>query len=334
MENIAFKAMIVTETADKRFVRTVGEKHIEDLPASEVLIQVRYSSLNYKDALSASGNKGVTRKYPHTPGIDAAGMVAESTTPAFRPGDQVLVTGFDLGMNTSGGFAEYIRVPAAWVVPLPAGLSLRESMICGTAGFTAALSCHKLIESGVTPEQGPVLVTGATGGVGSIGVAILAKAGYEVVAATTKTIEAPYLQQIGAREVISAAETDDQSGRPLLKPRWAGVVDTVGGNILSTAIKTTRYGGTVTCCGNVTSGELHTSIYPFILNGVSLLGIDSVNCPAALRLRLWDKLAGDWKLDHLEAITTELPDLATLDDHIDLILQGKHRGRAIVKISA
>jgi len=333
MENIAFKAMIVTETEDKRFVRAIGEKRIEDLPAGEVLIRVRYSSLNYKDALSASGNKGVTRRYPHTPGIDAAGTVAESTAPALRPGDQVLVTGFDLGMNTSGGFADYIRVPAAWVVPLPAGLSLRESMIYGTAGFTAALSCLKLIESGVTPDQGPMLVTGATGGVGSIGVAILAKAGYQVMAATTKIDQAPYLQQIGASEVIAAAEIDDQSGRPLLKPRWAGVVDTVSGNILSTAIKATRYGGTVTCCGNVTSGELHTSIYPFILNGVSLVGIDSVNCPLPLRLRIWDQFAGAWKLDHLETITTELAGLEALDERIGLILQGKHRGRDIVRIS-
>lgn len=332
MENIAFKALIVSETEDKRFVRAIGEKTIEALPQGEVLIKVCYSSLNYKDALSASGNKGVTRRYPHTPGIDAAGRVAESNVASVQQGSSVLVTGYDLGMNTSGGFAEYIRVPAAWVVPLPAGLSLRESMICGTAGFTAALACHKLIVSGVASDKGPVLVTGATGGVGSIAVAILAKSGYEVVAATTKTSEVPYLQKIGAKEVIGAAEIDDQSGRPLLKPRWAGVVDTVGGNILSTAIKATRYGGTVTCCGNVTSGELHTSIYPFILNGVSLVGIDSVNCSSELRLQLWDKLAGDWKLDHLETITTELPGLEALEERIALLLQGKHRGRDIVKI--
>ena len=333
MENIAFKALIVTETADKQFIRTIGEKHIADLPAGEVLIKVGYSSLNYKDALSASGNKGVTRKYPHTPGIDAAGIVVESSASTIQPGEQVLVTGFDLGMNTAGGYEEYIRVPAAWVVPLPTNLSLRESMMYGTAGFTAALSCSKLIANGVTPDQGPVLVTGATGGVGSIAVAILAKSGYEVAAVTTKLNEAPYLRQIGAKEIISTADADDQSSRPLLKPRWAGVVDTVGGNILSTAIKATRYGGTITCCGNVTSGELHTSIYPFILNGISLLGIDSVNCPTGLRLRIWDKLAGDWKLDHLETITTELPNLEALNERIGLILQGRHRGRDIVKIS-
>lgn len=333
MENITFKAMIVTETADKQFVRSISDKHINDLPEGQVLIKVCYSSLNYKDALSASGNKGVTRKYPHTPGIDAAGLVAESSDPAFKPGDQVLVTGYDLGMNTAGGYEEYIRVPAAWVVALPAGLSLRESMIYGTAGFTAALSCYKLIFNGVTPDRGPVLVTGATGGVGSIAVAILAQSGYAVTAVTTKIDQAPYLQQLGAKEVIGIAEVDDQSGRPLLKPRWAGVVDTVGGNILATAIKTTYRGGTVTCCGNVTSGELHTSIYPFILNGISLLGIDSATTPMDHRLRVWHKLATEWKLTHLEAITTELPGLEALDERIEMILQGKHRGRAIVKIS-
>ena len=333
MDDIAFKAMIVEETADKHFVRRIGERRVRDLPEGQVLIQVRYSSLNYKDALSASGNKGVTRKYPHTPGIDAAGVVVDSSEPACQPGDQVLVTGFDLGMNTSGGFGKYIRVPAAWVVPLPANLSLRQSMIYGTAGFTAALSCCRLIEGGVAPDQGPVLVTGATGGVGSIAVAILAKTGFAVAAVTTKPAETPYLHQIAAQKIIAAADADDPSGRPMLQPRWAGVVDTVGGNILATAIKTTRYGGTVTCCGNVTSGELHTSIYPFILNGVSLLGIDSVNCPTPLRLRVWEKLAGAWKLEHLETITTELPNLEALDERIGLLLQGKSRGRAIVKIS-
>ena len=334
MEDVGFKALIVTETEDGQFIRTVGERMLHQLPEGQVLIRVWYSSLNYKDALSASGNKGVTRKYPHTPGIDASGIVAESSDPAFQPGDQVLVTGFDLGMNTSGGFAEYIRVPAAWVVPLPLGMQLREAMVYGTAGFTAALSCDRLINNGVLPAQGPVLVTGATGGVGSIAVALLAKSGYQVVAVTTKVGEIAYLQEIGATEILSAIEADDQSGRPLLKPRWAGVVDTVGGSILSAAIKATRYGGTVTCCGNVTSGELHTSIYPFILNGVSLLGIDSVNCPNPLRTQVWNRLATEWKLDHLETITTELPDLEALEERITLILQGKNRGRVIVRIAA
>jgi putative YhdH/YhfP family quinone oxidoreductase len=334
MENKSFRAMLVTETADKQFVREITEKNINDLPEGEVLINVRYSSLNYKDALSASGNKGVTRKYPHTPGVDAAGVVVESTDPTFTPGDEVLVTGYDLGMNTAGGYEEYIRVPANWVVKLPDNLSLRESMIYGTAGFTASLSCYKLIHiGGVKPENGEVLVTGATGGVGSIAVSILAKSGYDVVAVNGIVDEKEYLLELGAKEVISLEDADDQSGRPLLKGRWAGAIDTVAGNILSTAIKTTKYGGAVTCCGNVSSGELHTSIYPFILNGVTLLGIDSVYCPGELRMKVWNTIASDWKLDHLDKITTELPSLEALDERIALILQGKSRGRAIVKVS-
>lgn len=333
MENIKFRAMVVTEIEDKKFIREIKEKTISDLPEGEVLINVHYSSLNYKDALSASGNKGVTRKYPHTPGVDAAGVVVESSNADFKPGEKVLVTGYDLGMNTSGGYEEYIRVPAAWVVRLPENLSLRESMIYGTAGFTAALSCFKMIKNGVTPDKGPVLVTGATGGVGSIALAILVKSGYEVVAVNGKVDEKDYLLELGAKEVISIEEADDKSGRPLLKPRWAGAIDTVAGNILSTAIKTTKYGGTVTCCGNVGSAEVTSSIYPFILNGVSLLGIDSVNCPVDLRLEVWNKIASDWKLDHLETITTELESLESLDARIGLILQGKSKGRAIVKVS-
>ena len=333
MENIKFRAMVVAEIEDKKFIREIKEKTISALPEGEVLINVHYSSLNYKDALSASGNKGVTRKYPHTPGVDAAGVVAESSNADFKPGEKVLVTGYDLGMNTSGGYEEYIRVPAAWVVRLPENLSLRESMIYGTAGFTAALSCFKMIKNGVTPDKGPVLVTGATGGVGSIALAILVKNGYEVIAVNGMVDEKDYLLELGAKEVISIEEADDKSGRPLLKPRWAGAIDTVAGNILSTAIKTTKYGGTVTCCGNVGSAEVTSSIYPFILNGVSLLGIDSVNCPVDLRLEVWNKIASDWKLDHLETITTELESLESLDARIGLILQGKSKGRAIVKVS-
>ncbi|MHC4755296.1 MAG: YhdH/YhfP family quinone oxidoreductase, partial [Planctomycetota bacterium] len=304
-----------------------------DLPPGELLIKVRYSSLNYKDALSASGNKGVTRKYPHTPGVDAAGVVAESSSSEFSPGDEVLVTGYDLGMNTSGGYEEYIRVPANWVVKLPENLTLRESMVYGTAGFTAALSCFKLINNGVTPGKGPVLVTGATGGVGSIALSIMVKLGYEVVAVNGIVDETEYLLELGAKEVISIEDADDKSGRPLLRPRWAGAIDTIAGNLLSTAIKTTQYGGSVTCCGNVGSAEFSSSIYPFILNGVSLLGIDSVNCPVDVRMQVWRKIASEWKVDHLDKITTELESLESLNERMGLILEGKNRGRAIVKIS-
>jgi putative YhdH/YhfP family quinone oxidoreductase len=278
-----FKAMIVSENADKRFIREVREKTFSQLPLNEVLIEVKYSSLNYKDALSATGNKGVTRNYPHTPGIDAAGVVAESSSLVFEAGDEVIVTGFDLGMNTSGGFGQYIRVPAAWVLRLPGNLTLRESMAYGTAGFTAALCALKLQAHGLTKDSGEVLVTGATGGVGSIAVGILAKAGFDVVAATGKTEEKDFLIRLGAQQVISRAETDDSSGRPMLKGRWAGVVDTVGGNILATAIKSTKGEGCVACCGNAMSADLAVSVFPFILRGVSLLGVNSVDIPVGDR---------------------------------------------------
>ncbi|WP_028579595.1 YhdH/YhfP family quinone oxidoreductase [Desulfogranum japonicum] len=333
MENLEFRAMVVTEGENKTFTREIIQKEINDLPEGDVIIKVEYSSLNYKDALSATGNKGVSRYYPHTPGIDAAGTVVESIDKNFTPGEEVLITGYDLGMNHSGGYQEYIRVPANWIVKLPENLTLRESMVYGTAGFTAALSCYKMINNGVKPEDGPVLVTGATGGVGSIAVSILVKSGYEVIAVNGIKDEKEYLLELGAKEVISIEEADDKSGRPLLKPRWTGAIDTVAGNILSTAIKTTKYGGSVTCCGNVGSAELHSSIYPFILNGVSLLGIDSVNCPVDTRMAVWNKIASDWKLEYLDKITTELPDLEALDERIDLILQGKNRGRAIVRVS-
>jgi putative YhdH/YhfP family quinone oxidoreductase len=327
-----FKAMVVSETADKTFVREIKEKPLNDLPAGELIIEVKYSSLNYKDALSASGNKGVTRKYPHTPGIDAAGVVADSTTRAFGVGDSVILTGFDLGMNTAGGFGRYISVPSAWVVKLPQGLSLRDSMAYGTAGFTAALCVMRLSAYGLTKEQGEVLVTGATGGVGSIAVGILAKLGFNVVAATGKSGEKDFLARLGAKEVISREEANDTSGRPLQRTRWAGVVDTVGGNILATALKATKEGGLVAACGNAMSGDLVTTVYPFILRGVSLIGVNSVDVPMRPRTLAWQKLAGDWKIDLSGDLITECA-LEELSPKIDLILKGGIRGRVVVDLS-
>jgi acrylyl-CoA reductase (NADPH) len=327
----SFKAMIVSETADKRFIREVKEKALSQLPLNEVLIEVKYSSLNYKDALSATGNKGVTRNYPHTPGIDAAGVVAESSNLAFEAGDEVIVTGFDLGMNTSGGFGRYIRVPAAWVLRLPGNLTLRESMAYGTAGFTAALCVLKLQTHGLAKDSGEVLITGATGGVGSIAVGILAKAGFHVVAATGKAEEKDFLIRLGAEQVISRAEADDRSARPMLKGRWAGVVDTVGGNILATAIKSTKDQGCVTCCGNAMSADLAVSVYPFILRGVSLLGVNSVDVPIGDRLLAWQKLAQDWKLDLSSDLVSECA-LAELSPKIEQILKGGIRGRVVVNL--
>jgi acrylyl-CoA reductase (NADPH) len=326
-----FKAMVVAETADQKFIREIKQKELSDLPAGELLIEVKYSSLNYKDALSASGNKGVTRKYPHTPGIDAAGIVVTSSTAQFGAGDQVIVTGFDLGVNTPGGFGQYISVPAAWAVKLPQGLTLKESMGYGTAGLTAALCILRLMAFGLTKDSGEVLVTGATGGVGSVAVGILAKLGFNVVAATGKTGEKDFLEGLGAKAIISREEANDTSGRPLQKGRWAGTVDTVGGNILATAIKSTKYGGLVAACGNAMSADLAVSVYPFILRGVSLLGVDSVEIPMTTRLRTWQKLAQDWKLD-LSGLVSECA-LAELSPKIDLILKGAIRGRVVVDLS-
>jgi len=327
----SFKAMIVNETADKQFVREVKQKTLSELPANEVLIKVRYSSLNYKDALSATGNKGVTRNYPHTPGIDAAGVVAESSNLAFEEGDEVIITGFDLGMNTSGGFGGYIRVPASWILRLPGNLTLKESMAYGTAGFTAALCVLKLQAHGLTKGSGEVLVTGATGGVGSIAVGILAKAGFHVVAATGKTEEKDFLTRLGAEQVISRAEANDNSGRSMLKSRWAAVVDTVGGNILATAIKSTKYEACVACCGNAMSADLALNVFPFILRGVSLLGVNSVEMPIGDRLLAWQKLAQDWKLDLSGDLVSECS-LEELSPKIDRILKGGIRGRVVVNL--
>jgi len=325
-----FRAMVVSETAEKTFLREIRERALGDLPAGELIIAVKYSSLNYKDALSATGNKGVTRKYPHTPGIDAAGVVADSTTKLFAVGDQVTVTGFDLGMNTSGGFAQYISVPALWATKLPQGLSLKDSMSHGTAGLTAALCIIRLMASGLTKDSGEVLVTGATGGVGSVAVGILAKLGFHVVAATGKASEHDFLTKVGAKTIISRDEANDTSGRPLQKPRWAGVVDTVGGNILATALKTTKYGGLVAACGNVMSADLNVNVFPFILRGVTLLGVDSVEIPMRARQMAWQKLAGEWSID-VGSLVTEVS-LAELNPKIDEILKGGIRGRVLVDL--
>ena len=329
----SFKAMVVSETADKQFVREIKQRELRDLPAGELIIEVKYSSLNYKDALSASGNKGVTRKYPHTPGIDAAGVIVDCSNRSFAAGDEVIVTGFDLGMNTPGGFGQYISIPSGWAVKLPRGLSSRDSMAYGTAGFTAGLCVMRLMAFGLTKDSGEVLVTGATGGVGSVAVGILSKLGFNVVAATGKTSEKDFLTALGAKSIISREEANDTSGRPLQKPRWAGVVDTVGGNILATAIKTAGYGGLVAACGNVMSADLTVNVYPFILRGVSLLGVDSVEVPMSTRMRVWQRLAQDWKLDLSTDLITECA-LTELSPKIDQILKGGIRGRVVVDLNA
>jgi acrylyl-CoA reductase (NADPH) len=330
MESKTFKAMIVEEMPQKAFTRKISEKSIDDLPDGDVLVRVLYSSLNYKDALSASGIRGVTRKYPHTPGIDAAGIVELSRSKEFSQGDEVIVTSYDLGMNTSGGFGQYIRVPADWVVRLPAGLSLKESMIYGTAGFTAGLSVFKLTQT-IFPEHGEILVTGASGGVGSLAVSLLVQMGYDVVGVSGKIEEREFLAKLGVKEILSIQDAIDTSDRPLLKDRWAGVIDTVGGGILATAIKSTNLDGVVTCCGNAASADLPLTVFPFILRGISLFGIDSQHCPMAIRRRIWEKLATEWKLKNFDQLASEIG-LTELDQRIDNMLQGKSKGRTLVKL--
>lgn len=329
MEPITFKSLRIYEPTPSLFEHRIESCNLDILPKGDVLIKVHYSSLNYKDALSASGNKGVTRRYPHTPGIDASGIVEQSLSPVFKPGDEVFVTGYDLGMNTPGGFGGYIRVPAAWVVPKPANLTLRESMVYGTAGFTAAMALRRLQRNGQKTESGPILVTGATGGVGSLAVALLHKAGYEVIASTGKTNETENLKSLGAKDVIGREEVDDQSGKALLRGRWPGAIDTVGGNTLATVLKSTNVHGSVACCGNVSSPILNTTVFPFILNGVSLLGVNSATCPMPERIEIWNLLATEWKI--------QLPDnyihctsLEDMPKWIDLILKGSLRGRVVL----
>ncbi len=330
-EETRFPALVARETSAGIFEKSIEQRKVGELPAGEVLIEVEYSSLNYKDALSASGNRGVTKKYPHTPGIDAAGRVVVSSDKRFQPESMVIVSGYDLGMNTSGGFGRYIRVPADWVMPRPKGLTALTCMRIGTAGFTGAQCVLALHEQGVRPEQGPVLVTGATGGVGSMAVALLKQQGFTVIAVTGKETEYPWLRKLGAADFLSREKASLGNDRMLLRERWAGVVDTVGGNILAAAIKSTRYNGTITCCGNAASGDLPLSVYPFILRGVKLVGIDSAQCPMERRKMIWDSLASEWNLQFLDTVST-LISLPELGGAIDRMLEGKARGRTVIDL--
>ncbi len=326
-----YKAFRVSEVEEKKFSGEILELNTEDLPEGEVLIEVHYSSLNYKDALSASGNRGVTREYPHTPGIDAAGLVVSSSDGDFAEGEEVIVCGYDLGMNTAGGFGQYIRVPAGWVIKCPQGLSLKDSMVLGTAGFTAALCIEKLIQNGLTPDSGDILVTGATGGVGIVAVAILAKLGYRVIASTGKAEAETLLKQMGAAEIIDRSLLSEENSRPMLKEQWAGAVDVVGGDTLFNVVKSLNYGGSVAACGLVQSPLFKASVLPFILRGVNLLGVDSVQLPQQTKSRVWSKLASEWKLDNLDGISTEIgyEQLAT---SLDSVLRGAATGRYLLNL--
>jgi putative YhdH/YhfP family quinone oxidoreductase len=327
-ESNTFQAL-VTEKNEQGFKSNIHTRHMDDLPAGDVTVRVSYSSLNYKDALSASGNRGVTKRFPHTPGIDAAGTVVSSKDPTIMPGSRVIVSCYDLGMNTDGGFGEYIRVPAEWVMVCPENLSLFESMVIGTAGFTAALSLFRLQEQNVHPGEGEILVTGATGGVGSMAVTMLARSGFSVVALSGKQDQTDFLLDRGAAKVISR-QALPPSSKALLRPKFRGVIDTVGGDILTTAIKSTQYNGVVTCCGNVASADLNLTVYPFILRGVRLIGIDAAECPMETRKKVWDMIAGPWKITDLEAMATTIS-LNELNHYIERMLQGKLARRTVIK---
>ena len=327
-----FKALVIRVAEDGSVSRAVKERSPEDLPRGEVTVRVRYSSLNYKDALSASGHRGVTRRYPHTPGIDAAGTVEDSTDSRFRSGESVLVMGYDLGMNTPGGFGEYIRVPADWVMKIPYRIGMKESMIYGTAGFTAAQSLDAVVEHGVAPADGPVLVTGGTGGVGVLASAMLVRAGYSVTAVSGKTALHGFLRDaVGVSEVLGRDALEDTSGRALSPERWAAVIDTVGGNVVSAVLKKVMYRGIVTTCGNVAGAEFTSTVYPFILRGVHLAGIDSAQCPMNNRHRIWSRISHEWKLDStlLNSLCEECT-LESISGHIDRMLRGEHSYRTVL----
>jgi acrylyl-CoA reductase (NADPH) len=324
----AFSAFLV-EKEDKNVTHSIVERSTDDLPDGDLLIKVQYSSVNYKDALSAKGLPGVTRNYPHTPGIDAAGVVVESKVSEFAKGDEVIVIGFDLGMNTAGGYGEFIRVPASWATPLPSGMTTREAMVIGTAGFTAALCVEKLERMGAAPADGPVIVTGATGGVGSVAVALLAQSGYEVIASSGKPDKQDYLKSLGANSVIGREELSEANPRPMLGESYAHGVDTVGGEILSNVIKGLSYGGSVAICGLVASPAFSTTVLPFILRGVNVLGIDSVQLPIEQKNKTWNRLATDWKLNSLDEMTVEIG-LDGISEAVESIFAGQVSGRTLV----
>lgn len=311
-----------------------NEIRIEELPISflsqnEVLIQVTYSALNYKDALSAKGHKGITRNYPHVPGIDAAGIVLRDSSNRFKKGDSVLVTGYDLGMNTSGGFGSLISVPSFWVHEIPTNLSLKEAMILGTAGFTAALALYKCEQIGLKPSEIPVLVTGASGGVGSLAVMLLKKAGYSVIAVSGKKEKIDWLKSLGANEVLDRNEILDFSEKPLLSSQFSACIDTVGGKTLESVFKKLSKEAPIAVLGNVSGNSFSSSILPFLMRGNSLIGIDSAHIERETRIILWNKLSQEWKLDSLEKIAKEIP-LEALPNEIEQILKGEQTGKILI----
>jgi NADPH2:quinone reductase len=305
---------------------------LDDLTSGEVIIQPQYSSVNYKDALAATGKGKILRRFPLVGGIDCAGVVAQSSNPRFSEGDAVLVTGCGLGEDHDGGFSERVRVPADWVVPLPDGMSLFDAMAIGTAGFTAALAIDRLQQNGQQPDLGPVLVTGATGGVGSLAIDLLGGQGYEVIAMTGKSAAQAYLTALGASSLLDR-HTGTTGTRPLEKARWGGAVDNVGGELLAWLTRTVRPWGNIASIGMAGGIELNTTVMPFILRGVSVLGISSANCPMERRCRIWERLSTDLRPAHLDSIVTGVVGLDDLPVVFEQLLSGQHRGRTVVRMS-
>jgi acrylyl-CoA reductase (NADPH) len=327
----SFQAVVV-DNKDSNF--SVETKHVslEDLSAGEVVIKVHYSGVNYKDGLAGTPDGKIVRSYPHIPGIDMAGIVVSSEDSRFKEGDSVIATSYEIGVSHSGGYSEYARIPADWIVPLPEGLSLKEAMIIGTAGFTAALSIQRLQDNGLKPENGSVLVTGATGGVGSLGVAMLSQLGFNVIASSGKKEAEGYLTSIGASRVIGREDVYNGKVKALDKQEWAGAIDPVGGESLAAIISKIIYGGSVAVSGLTGGGAVPTSVFPFILRGVNLLGIDSVYCPMGIRQKLWERIATDLKPKNLSSFVYKEVSLQQLPEELPKILEGGITGRMIVAV--
>lgn len=329
----SFKALLIDQDQDRKVVSGLGVLDEEQLDQGEVLIRVHYSSINYKDALAATGAGKVIRRFPCVGGIDLSGEVVDSADPRFKPGDPVIATSFDIGVSHHGGYAEYARVPAAWVVPLPAGLDLFEAMALGTAGFTAALAVVRMETNGLAPGNGPVLVTGATGGVGGLAVDMMSGLGYHVVALTGKEAESGYLKELGAAEIKLRSSIDFDKARPLETAVWAGAVDNVGGQILHWVLATMKQAGTVASIGNAASFNISTTVFPFILRGVCLLGVDSGYIGFPVRQQVWDRLATDLKPRRLSQVTRTIS-IDELPAAFDAFIKGQVKGRTVVRVLA
>ncbi|RUL52243.1 NADPH:quinone oxidoreductase family protein [Lysinibacillus antri] len=326
-----FRALVVNKI-EEDFTVTPQTLTVQDLPKGDVLIRVQYSGVNYKDSLATIPNGNIVKNYPFVPGIDLAGVVVSSEDSRFQEGDEVIATSYEIGVSHFGGYSEYARIPADWIVPLPKGLSTKEAMIIGTAGFTAALSVQRLEENRLSPDKGKVLVTGATGGVGSFAVSILSTLGYEVEASTGKESEHDYLKGLGATSIVPREEVFDGKVRALGKQKWAAAVDPVGGEPLASLLSQIQYGGSVAVSGLTAGTSLPTTVFPFILRGVNLLGIDSVYCDMETRLHVWNRLATDFKPKNIEALIQEEVTLEQLPEVLPTLLKGQARGRVVVQL--